>query len=334
MSKSHSTFFLFLLLCLATIMTACQRESITDPGHLVPLTVDENPDLPAIEINGTRLHAWALGEVGNPVIITLHGGPGGDHMELQKFEVLADSGYRVVFWDQRSAGLSRRHNPDVLTESMYLEDLKQLIDYYTQSPEEKVILLGHSWGAMYATMFVNTYPERVKGLILSEPGGFTNTSMLDYVKRTQAISLTPEWSNDLVWMEQVMSPSAKWFSTEDHELFDYQYLIGAGITLQQSFSDKESTGGYPVQRFGAMVGYHLRNNTPYFDWTTRLDQYTSPVLFFYSELNPGYNQEHLKTMTEVYPNITIHRIDNVGHDLMVNGFDSVLPIVTDYLKHR
>ncbi|MEZ4851346.1 MAG: alpha/beta hydrolase [Bacteroidia bacterium] len=134
--KRSNLYLTLALLFIAMTFWACQAEKITEPGHLVPLTVDENPNLPAIEINGTRLHAYAVGEPGNLVVITLHGGPGGDHLELKQFEVLADSGYRVVFWDQRGAGLSRRHNPEIYNEAIYLEDLLQLINYYTESPRK------------------------------------------------------------------------------------------------------------------------------------------------------------------------------------------------------
>ena len=47
-----------------------------EPGNLVPKTVAEDPLLPRIEVNGTLLHAEAFGDIHNPIIIFLHGGPG------------------------------------------------------------------------------------------------------------------------------------------------------------------------------------------------------------------------------------------------------------------
>ena len=113
-----------------------------------------------------------------------------------------------------------------------------------------------------------------------------------------------------------------------------QYLLGAGIAIQQSLGNQEAGGEYPLSRFGAVVGYYLPKSAPEFDWTTNLDQYTDQVLFFYSELNPGYPNSHLEKVTSAYSNIDIHRVDGVGHELMIEGFDKVMPIVSTYLKQR
>ena len=81
-----------------------------EPGNLVPRTVTEDPTLPQIPINGTRLHAEAFGDPAAPTVIALHGGPGGDYRGMLDLRALADDGYHVVFWDNRGAGLSQRHD--------------------------------------------------------------------------------------------------------------------------------------------------------------------------------------------------------------------------------
>ena len=47
------------------------------------------------------------------------------------------------------------------------EELKRLIDEI--SHDEKIVIIGHSQGGMYATEFCGIYPEIVKGLILLDP---------------------------------------------------------------------------------------------------------------------------------------------------------------------
>ena len=51
----------------------------SEPGYLVPATVAEDASLPSIEMNGSRFHLETFGDQTNPVIIFLHGGPGGSH---------------------------------------------------------------------------------------------------------------------------------------------------------------------------------------------------------------------------------------------------------------
>src|SRR5262245_44675256 len=81
-----------------------------EPGTLVPGTVHQDPTLPRIQINGTLLHAESFGDPAGPTVLVLHGGPGSDYRSLLHLKALADDGYKVVFWDQRGAGLSQRHD--------------------------------------------------------------------------------------------------------------------------------------------------------------------------------------------------------------------------------
>src|SRR5262245_43036630 len=86
-------------------LVGCEAMSPSDPGALVPRTVAEDPTLPAIEVNGARIHAETMGNPANPVIVMLHGGPGIDYRALLKLAnryngySLTDE-FFLVFWDQ------------------------------------------------------------------------------------------------------------------------------------------------------------------------------------------------------------------------------------------
>jgi proline iminopeptidase len=142
------------------------------PGNLVPRTVTEDPTLPQLAVAGTHLHAESFGPAGAPTVVVLHGGPGADYRSMLPLKALADDGYKVVFWDQRGAGLSERHDASTYTMTGYLEDLRQVIEQMA-TPGQPFVFIGHSWGAMYATWFINEhgdYGGRLQGAILSEPG--------------------------------------------------------------------------------------------------------------------------------------------------------------------
>ena len=93
------------------------------------------------------------------------------------YRALAADGYYVVFWDHRGAGLSKRHDASTYSFDLYLEDLRLVIEHFSSSSTQPIVFLGHSWGAMYATWFIDTYGDyggSVAGAILSEPGAFTS----------------------------------------------------------------------------------------------------------------------------------------------------------------
>ena len=79
----------------------------------VPATVMDDATLASMEIDGTRLHAETMGDARAPVIIAFYGGRAGDYAGLLPLAALADR-YRVVFYDQRGAGLSQRVGPEAL----------------------------------------------------------------------------------------------------------------------------------------------------------------------------------------------------------------------------
>jgi proline iminopeptidase len=134
----------------------------------VPLTVAEDPALPRFVLEDGRLvHLQTFGDPSLPVLIVLHGGPGGDFRDQLHLERLSTQRF-VVLWDQRGTGLSERVPDAELDGPTYLADL----DFIgrTFSPDRPFALLGHSWGGAFATYYVQHHPHRVDRLVLVEPG--------------------------------------------------------------------------------------------------------------------------------------------------------------------
>ncbi len=107
----------------------------------------------------------------NPVIIFLHGGPGGyiHSAIINQMKDVAQYGYDVYLYDQIGSGLSDRlPKPKDYSFNRHLENLNEIIESHIKSP--KVILIGHSYGGILATHFTANNPELVSKLILSSPG--------------------------------------------------------------------------------------------------------------------------------------------------------------------
>jgi proline iminopeptidase len=292
----------------------------------VPATVEEDPSLPAIDIAGTRLHSEAFGDPDGPVLLVLHGGPGGDYRELLPLSALADDGYRVAFWDQRGTGLSQRHDPGEIDLDIYLEDLRLVIEHY--APARPVVLLCQSWGAMYATAFINEYGDyngRIRGAILTEPGAFTDEQLRGFMKRLQAsMGLAGEQLNDAFWAGQFLS-------REDHERADYRAALFA---LQGPPSERRDPDNpAPFWRSGAVAGDRLLQGAEGgFDWTTNLDAFPHKVLFLRGDLNTAATLEHQQELASAYPNAEIETIENVGHAVIWERTDDYLTHARAYLR--
>jgi proline iminopeptidase len=321
-----------LAIALGCVLGSCQKGEfdLSQPGKLVPKTVDQDPSLPAIELNGTRFHAEAFGHPDSPLLVVLHGGPGADYRYLLNCKAFADDDFRVVFYDQRGAGLSKRHPKDSYTIQQVLDDLTAIIEHYQRSPEQKVFLLGHSWGGMLATAYINDHPTKINGAILAEPGGFTYAQMNEYLSRSQSYSPFSESLNDAVYFDQFITGKA-----DEHEILDYKFGLWAAAENGQD-SPVGNEGPLESWRAGAVVFdalFSLAQNDG-FDWTTHLLQYSTKILFVYSENNTAYGESHAQKVSAAYPNVQMFRTDDAGHDMISfpKGWQHFYPVALNYLN--
>ena len=291
----------------------------------MPKTVAEDPALPAIEVAGTRLHAEAYGNPDAPIVMVLHGGPGADYRSLVPLRALADDGYRVVFWDQRGTGLSERHDPAEIDIDVYLEDLRLVIEHY--SADRPLVFIGHSWGAMYATAFINQhgdYRGRIQGAILSDPGAFTDEQLRAFIARLMgSVDIVGEQLNDAAWVGQFMSPA-------DHARADYQLAQLAMRGVPSEHRDPNNLP--PLWRPGAAVRNRLLAlaDTVGFDWTTNLAAFATKVLFLRSGLNEAATLEHQQELAASYPSAEIITMEGAGHEMIWERPDEYLAYTRAY----
>ncbi len=101
----------------------------------------------------------------NKKLITLHGGPGGSHDYLIPLADLANYGINVLFYDQFGCGRSEDpKDPSDYTVEHGVEELEEL---RKQVFNDKVVILGHSYGGLLALAYAIKYQHNLKGLIVS-----------------------------------------------------------------------------------------------------------------------------------------------------------------------
>jgi len=304
--KNH-LFVYLAVLAVAVALTSCDTLEVDKPGLLVPMTVDEDASLPSIAVNGTQLHSEAFGDPNNPMIVVVHGGPGSDYRVLLNCQKFSQDSFYVVFYDQRGSGLSKRHGKEIYTIQLFIDDLDAVISHYRTAPDQKVILMGQSWGAMLATAYVNDYPAAISGVVLMEPGGFTWHDTEEYIKRSRELGIFQELSNDYLYLDQILTGN-------DHNELDYKAALHNAATFSEG-NRLGHPGPYPFWREGAVVNAactEFVKDHP-FDFTQNLHLYTTEILFLYSELNESYGKAHAEMVSSAYPNVQLTEIKGSGH---------------------
>ena len=126
-----------------------------------------------LSINGVRLFVdvlnsgLAIGADGalheKPVLVCLHGGPGGDHQTLRPwFDQFADIA-QVIYFDQRGGGRSDHGSPESWTLDQWADDLAALCSALGLV---KPIVLGISGGAMVTQAWLGRHSGQAGGAIL------------------------------------------------------------------------------------------------------------------------------------------------------------------------
>jgi pimeloyl-ACP methyl ester carboxylesterase len=108
-----------------------------------------------------------------PLLLYLHGGPGGSVMSYaNKFTSKLQEHFVVVQWDQRETGKTKQLNasPEPLTLPLMVQDTHDLIEnLLTQFHQPSIYLAGHSWGAVLGFQIAGNYPELIKGYVAISP---------------------------------------------------------------------------------------------------------------------------------------------------------------------
>lgn len=129
------------------------------------LAIDEKRFVP---LSGfpEKIHIWSK-DPKNRVILFLHGGPGvpDRHSVFDRFKDLLDA-FTLVAWDQRGTGGSYAHvDPATLTCEQFVQDGVDLARYLSDRFQQKVFLVGGSWGTELGTLICLKAPELIAGYI-------------------------------------------------------------------------------------------------------------------------------------------------------------------------
>lgn len=120
-----------------------------------------------------EMYIKEYGNVENPPILFLHGGPGYNsiNFEVSTAQKLADNGFYVITYDRRGEGRSKELSSNY-TFDQSSDDIESILKQYNI---DKINLLAHSFGGVIASEFASKNPNKVKSIIfLSAPFSYPN----------------------------------------------------------------------------------------------------------------------------------------------------------------
>jgi pimeloyl-ACP methyl ester carboxylesterase len=177
--------------------------------------------LEQVELNGSRQWISIRGrDANNPVLLFLAGGPGGSQLVTGRrvLQGLEDH-FVVVNWEQPGAGKSfDAVDRSTLTPERYIGDGQALVEYLQQRfDEEKVYVLGESWGSVLGIWLVQRYPGMFHAFIgTGQMVAFLENDLICYefaldwarqrgdlakVEKLESQGPPPYYGKDVAWKE-------------------------------------------------------------------------------------------------------------------------------------
>lgn len=182
-------FFVIITVANICVIAVSQLRAWTPP------IVDDNGSTPAnsiaelteLEFNGRKqwvsIRGW---DKDKPVLLFLAGGPGGTQMAAVRHELSElEKHFVVVNWDQPGSGKSyRAQKTKNITVDTYVQDGYALTEYLKERfDEEKIYLVGESWGSALGIFLIDKYPQSYHAFIgTGQMIDFEETERLDYKK--------------------------------------------------------------------------------------------------------------------------------------------------------
>ncbi|NJN27130.1 MAG: alpha/beta hydrolase [Cyclobacteriaceae bacterium] len=308
----------------------------------VAQTVAQDSTIAHISVDNVVFHAESFGSDSAQTVIVVHGGPGQDYRYLLPLKALADQ-YRVVFYDQRGTGLSPRVDASELTLQSSIEDLNRIVNYY--SPDRKVNIIGHSWGAMLASAYLGVHPDKVHKIVLAEPG-FLNAEMAaEFMERTNGFAIDMSFGN-MLFIAKTVLQSMHLRGPDDQAIRDYIYtgLVQAPISdhpMSGYFCDNQlDTAKMPVWRMSMVASQAIQQSGMDQEGNMNIDlikgvgNYEDTVLFVSGECNTLIGPDYQRRQASYFPKHRFEVISNAGHFMFADQPEVFFTLIRAYFQQQ
>ena len=273
-------------------------------------------------------------------VIFLQGGPGGfiSDRNINTLKPLSEDGFDIYLYDQTGSGQSERlSNITEYTAERHMQDLAEIIQ---KIGSEKVILIGQSWGAILATLYIAENRDKVDKVIFTGPGPilplrkelasiiapdslhlknplFANSEANEKSKNIRIRAIT-------FWAKTFGQKLASDKEADDFQTYLNNELNKTTVCDTSKALKAEAGGGFYAQLMTTRSFGKIKDSRP------KLKDCKVPVLIMRGQCDNqpwGFTGEYL----ELFPNHQLKIIPDAGHSISVEQPELYLKTIRDFL---
>jgi proline iminopeptidase len=276
-------------------------------------------------------------------VLVVHGGPGYPFTQpLPGLDPLT-ANYRFHYYDQRGSGRSSRPI-DRFTSSNYYENMQtldktlglgaQIADIERIRRilgEEKIILIGHSFGGFLASLYAAEFPEHVQALILVAPAETLvmppeSGGLFEQIKPFLPDDVRKDYDAYLkryLDYGSIFSKSEAELTALNAEFARYYSAAAQGKGFKVPAESQPTAGGWMVEAMYLSMG--LKH-----DYRPALKGVSAPVLVIHgaNDLQP---EQASRMYAEAFPNAEFRVIQNAGHFSFDDQPEEFARVVSEFL---
>ena len=292
--------------------------------------------------NAQTLFSNAFGDPKNPAIVFMHGGPGYNAVsfELGAATNLADLGYYVVTFDQRGCGRSKKDS--IIDHYKFNKadvDINTILKKYNIT---QAVFIGHNWGGIEAIKYAESYPEKVKGIILvSSPLNY----QLIFKSIIQHCEEKFKQKKDTLQLRLLFNLQKTDTTKLDYSNTCFEFAknndlyIPSKPNLEREHIYEEMKKNKKAEYVSNMTadpvyGFYMNEQYTTLDMSydvKKVQEKNIPVYAIYGKEDGLFNQMHFDRIKKSVGDVNYALIENASHDVFIDQREEFLKQIKKFL---
>lgn len=308
--------FLYVTITLGVIILFLFTSQMMRNGSIPDLTDEAKSQAPYnyVELSHGAIHYELKGPEDGPVAVLVHGFSTPLFIYEQNVGALLEAGFRVLRFDHYGRGWSDRPKTEYDAD-LYDRTLIELLDALQIT--QPVHLVGLSMGGIISAEFTVRHPERVKKLVLLVPAGLT---LADQGLRGKLLRIP--LIGDYIWDRFAVSAIANGY---DESAFEPRHRLQGKINEQFKYR------GVSAALLSTFRNLPMANRDSTY---AQLEATNVPIMAIFGTDDDTVLIESSARLRALAPSAKIIDIDGAGHGLNFQNFETVNPLLVEFLTQR